>query len=177
MPDNHLMTSLFIAITNSCQRTKTRCNNYRLMRLLIAANCDWHYCGFVALLWSLEILRKFVRGIHTCLRIVACNRQCISTDVIDWKIIHGLRTPNEAFFHWNPELLGLGRQIRQKILGYLGYFRPNVSGPILVQWVLSIIQPLFLQKTKPLYPHPKYFLGLGFEFGRQRIRDLAFVCP
>ena len=30
-----------------------------------------------------------------------------------WPIFHGLRTPNEAFFHWNPELLGLGRQIGQ----------------------------------------------------------------
>ena len=27
--------------------------------------------------------------------------------------VHWLRTPNEAFFHWNPKLLGLGRQIRQ----------------------------------------------------------------
>ena len=26
---------------------------------------------------------------------------------------HGLRTPNEAFFHLNPELLGLGRQFGQ----------------------------------------------------------------
>ena len=26
---------------------------------------------------------------------------------------HRLRTPNKAFFHWNPELLGLGRQIWQ----------------------------------------------------------------
>ena len=41
--------------------------------------------------------------------------------------------------------------------------------------MFSIIQPLFLQKTKPLFPYPKYFLGLGFEFGPQRIRDLAFV--
>jgi hypothetical protein len=41
------------------------------------------------------------------------------------------------------------------------------------------IQPLFLQKTNPLYPHPLLFiyLGLGFEFGPQRIRDLAIVCP
>ena len=27
---------------------------------------------------------------------------------INWK--HGLRMPNEAFFHRNPKLLGLGRQ-------------------------------------------------------------------
>ena len=26
---------------------------------------------------------------------------------------HGLRTPNEAFFHQNPKLLGLGRQFGQ----------------------------------------------------------------
>ena len=30
---------------------------------------------------------------------------------------HGLRTPNEAFFHWNSKLLGLGRQIGQIIFG------------------------------------------------------------
>ena len=27
--------------------------------------------------------------------------------------------------------------------------------------MFSIIQPLFLQKTKPLYPHPKYLFVLG----------------
>ena len=77
LPDNHLMTSwwlmtsawqLLTARAKSCstiincsskiKRTKTSCNNYRLRRLLIAGNCEWHYCGF--LLWSLEILRKFV---------------------------------------------------------------------------------------------------------------------
>ena len=40
-----------------------------------------------------------------------------------------------------------------------------------------IIQPLILQKPKPLYPNLKYCLELGFEFGLQRIRDLAFMCP
>ena len=25
----------------------------------------------------------------------------------------------------------------------------------------SIIQPFFLQKTKPLYPNPKYLFGIG----------------
>ena len=25
----------------------------------------------------------------------------------------------------------------------------------------SVIQPLFLQKTKPLYTHPKYLFGIG----------------
>ena len=26
-----------------------------------------------------------------------------------YMVFHGLRTPNEAFFHWNPDLFGLGR--------------------------------------------------------------------
>ena len=39
---------------------------------------------------------------------------------------------------------------------------------------VSIIKPIFLQKTRPLHPN---HLGLGFEFGPQRIRDLAFVRP
>jgi hypothetical protein len=36
--------------------------------------------------------------------------------------------------------------------------------------MFSIIQPLFLQKTKPLYPHRKYLFGIG-------ISDLVFMCP
>ena len=37
--------------------------------------------------------------------------------------------------------------------------------------MFSIIQQLFLKKKIP-----NIYLGLGFEFGLQRIRDLAFVC-
>ena len=49
--------------------------------------------------------------------------------------------------------------------------------------MFSIYQPVFLQKIKPLYPNPKYYLGLGLglelelEFGPQSVRDLANVCP
>jgi hypothetical protein len=32
-------------------------------------------------------------------------------------------------------------------------------------FMFSIIQPLFLQKTKPLYPHPKYLFGIGIGIG------------
>ena len=66
---------------------------------------------------------------------------------------HGLRTPKEAFFHRNPKLLGFGRQFGQSPFN----------------------QPLFLQKTKPLYPN--IYLGFEFEFGPQTIRNLAIVCP
>ena len=44
----------------------------------------------------------------------------------------GLWTPNEAFFHWNPELLGLGRQIWQINSGALWVFLAELSAPILV---------------------------------------------
>ena len=37
-------------------------------------------------------------------------------------ICHGLRMPDEAFFHWNPKVLDLGRQIGQKDLGAFGVF-------------------------------------------------------
>ena len=36
--------------------------------------------------------------------------------------------------------------------------------------MFSFIQPLFLQKTKTLYPHtPNIYLGLEFEFRSQRV--------
>ena len=45
---------------------------------------------------------------------------------------HGLRTPNEAFFHRNPKLLALGRQIGQINFGAFGVFLAKQSAPILV---------------------------------------------
>ena len=49
---------------------------------------------------------------------------------------HGLRTPDEVFFHQNPKLLVLGRQIGQtnwedKFWGIWGIFGQAI-GPILV---------------------------------------------
>ena len=45
---------------------------------------------------------------------------------------------------------------------------------ILVQSIFSIIQSLFLQKTKH---DVNLGLGFEFEFEPQKIRDVAFVCP
>jgi hypothetical protein len=42
--------------------------------------------------------------------------------IISHGIMHGLRTPNEAFFHQNHKLLGLGRQFGQTNLGAFGVF-------------------------------------------------------
>ena len=36
-------------------------------------------------------------------------------------------------------------------------------GTVSILSMFSIIQPLFLQKTKPLYPYPKYSFGIGIR--------------
>ena len=43
---------------------------------------------------------------------------------------HGLETPNEAFFHRNPELLGWGRQFGQTHFGAFEVFSADLSAPI-----------------------------------------------
>ena len=48
-------------------------------------------------------------------------------------------------------------------MGHLEYFRPNYQHPFGTVSPLSmffIIQSLFLQKTKSLYPHPKYLFAI-----------------
>ena len=45
---------------------------------------------------------------------------------------HGLRTPNEALFHQNPKILGLGRQFGQINFGAFEVFLADLSAPILV---------------------------------------------
>ena len=79
--------------------------------------------------------------------------------------VHGLRTPNEAFFHWNPELLGLSRQIRLINSGAFRVFLSKLSAPILVQWVPCPCFPLFnhyFYNKLSLYTHiPNIYLRLG----------------
>ena len=101
-----------------------------------------------------------------------------------YRFYHGLWTPNEAIFHWDPELLGLARQIGHKTWAF-GVFSAELSAPILVQWVscpcFPLIYPYFYKKLSLYIQIPNIYLGLGFEFefefGPQRIRDLAFVSP
>ena len=45
---------------------------------------------------------------------------------------HGLRTPNEAFFHQNPKLFGFGRQFGQINFGAFLVFLTDLSASILV---------------------------------------------
>ena len=90
--------------------------------------------------------------------------------------------------------LGLGQTISEDkflgIWGIFGWFISTNFGTVSPLSMFSIIQPTIflqrtrgtsivpLQRTKPLYPNPKHpNTYLGFEFGTQRIRNLAFVCP
>ena len=46
----------------------------------------------------------------------------------------------------------------------MGYFQPNYQHPLLYSESLVHVfhySNIFLQKTKPLYPHPEYLFGIG----------------
>jgi hypothetical protein len=50
-----------------------------------------------------------------------------------------------------------------KFWGIWGIFGQTISthfGTVSPLSMYSIYQPLFLQKTKPLFPHPKYLFGI-----------------
>jgi hypothetical protein len=55
--------------------------------------------------------------------------------------------------NWEDEFLGIWGTFDQIISTHFGTMSPLS--------MFSIIQPLFLQKTKPLYPHPKYLFRIG----------------
>ena len=115
------------------------------------------------LVWDLEI--------HT-VKSRAVDRSPIHFFVIFWVLwrlltygfCHGLRTPNKAFFHRNHKL-GLWQTIWadkfQGIWGIFGRFISAHFGTVSPLSMFSINQSLILQKTKPLYPNPKYLFGIG----------------
>jgi hypothetical protein len=87
--------------------------------------------------------------------------------------------PMKPFFIKIPNF-GLGQiSWADRFWGIFGRFISTHFGTVSPLSMFSINQPLFLQKTKPFYIQiPNIYLGLGFEFefGSQRIRDLAIVC-
>ena len=82
-----------------------------------------------------------------------------------------------SLFSSKSQTFGLG----QTHFGSFGVFSANLSAPILVLWVpcpgFSLINHYFYKKLSLYIQIPNMYLGLGFEFGPQRIRDLAIVCP
>ena len=67
--------------------------------------------------------------------------------------------PERAFF--KSRTFGLGQKFWLTFFEAFGYFRLDYQHPFFgtVSSMFSIIQLLFLQKTKPLYPTPKYLFG------------------
>ena len=112
-------------------------------------------------IWFLRVILLVSKNIYFCSIAPSSSPQIHS--------FHGLRTLNEAFFYWNPELLELGRQIGQINSVAFGIFSAKLSAPILVQWVPCPCFPLFnhyFYNKLSLYIHiPNIYLGLGFEFG------------
>jgi hypothetical protein len=84
--------------------------------------------------------------------------------VLEGRLIHGLRTPRESFFR-KSQNFGLGQTLWAKkfggIWGIFGRFISTHFVTVSPLSMFSIYQPLFLQKTKPLYPNPKYLFGIG----------------
>ena len=81
---------------------------------------------------------------------------------------HGLGMPNEAFFHWNPELLDLGRQIGQINSRAFGVLLANLSAPILVQRVpcpcFQLFNHCFYKKLSLIHIPNDYFLQRFFVY-------------
>ena len=67
-------------------------------------------------------------------------------------------TQRELYFAnpklWAENLGGIWGIFGQFISTYFGTVRSPLS-------LFSMNQPLFLQKTKPLYPNPNYLFGIG----------------
>ena len=78
---------------------------------------------------------------------------------------HGLWTPNEAIFSLKSRTFGLGQtNWADKFWGIWGIFGQTISthfATVSPLSMFSIIQSLFPQKTKPLYPYSKYLFGIG----------------
>ena len=56
----------------------------------------------------------------------------LTGDLLYYVTEHGLQTPNEAFFHQNPKLLGLGKQFGEISFEAFGVFSVYLSAPILL---------------------------------------------
>ena len=75
------------------------------------------------------------------------------------------RPMQRSFFSLKSRTFGLEQtNWADKFRDILGIFSQTISthfGTVSPLSMFSIIQPLFLQKTKPLYPNPKYVFGIG----------------
>ena len=86
-----------------------------------------------------------------------------------------------SLFSLKSRTFGLGQtNWAVKFWGNWGIFGRTISphfGVVSPLSMCSIVQPLSLKNLSLYICIPNIHLGLGFEFGPKRIRDLAFVCP
>ena len=76
---------------------------------------------------------------------------------------HGLRTANEAFLIKIPNFWAWINNLVDKFCGIWGIFGQTIStyfDTVCHLSMFSIIQPLFLQKIRSLYPNPIYLLRI-----------------
>ena len=95
----------------------------------------------------------------TCLKIEMSR-------LVDWAWFQPRTTDAQwSIFTSKSRTFGLGQtNWADKFWGIWGIFGQTISthfGTVSPLSMFSIIQPLFLQKTKPLYPNPKYLFGIG----------------
>ena len=118
---------------------------------------------------KIEVLHKLFKLQESYQNTAPANKR--SLKYLLFTLYHGIRTPNEAFFHRNPKLLGFGRQIGLINFGAFVVFSAKLSAPILVQWVPCPCFPLFnhyFYKKISLYIHiPNIYLGLNL--GRKEL--------
>jgi hypothetical protein len=84
----------------------------------------------------------------------------------EWQLISPQNTDAQcSLFSSKYQTFGLWQTIwSDKFWGIWGIFVRFISthfGTVSPMCIISNNQPLFLQKTKPLYSHPKYLFGIG----------------
>ena len=97
------------------------------------------------------------------------NQQCQIFNLFNTSR-HGLRTPNVAFFSLKSRTFRLGQtNWADKFWGIWGIFGQTISthfGTVSPLSMFSIIQPLFLQKIKPVHIFI-WYLNLNLNLGRK----------
>ena len=111
--------------------------------------------------------------------VLGCSRIWFTVAAILCTMDYG--RPMKPFLLKSINFWASADKIGQISSGAFGVFSSKLSAPIWVQWVPCTCFPSFNHfsyKKLSLYIHiPNIYLELWFEFGPQRIKDLAFMCP
>ena len=132
--------------------------NPKIMYLVLFKGHIWKRYKILKMVWNLGEGRcKNIDGILSIARLwgaavcaTAGTSPCLRTTDVQWN-----------FFLLKSRNFGL-EQINS---GALGVFSVKLSVPILALWwvpcpCFPLFSKLFLQKSNPLYPHPKHLFGI-----------------